>query len=67
MSSPGILEPGVFGVLRPVLLLPERIAARLTPDELESVLAHEPCQVRRRDNLTGLLHMIVEALFGSTP
>ena len=67
MSSPGILEPGVFGVLRPVLLLPEGIAARLTPEQLESVLAHELCHVRRRDNLTGVLHMIVEALFWFHP
>jgi uncharacterized protein (TIGR03435 family) len=67
MSSPGILEPGVFGVLRPVLLLPEGIAARLTPEQLESVLAHELCHVRRRDNLAGVLHMIVEALFWFHP
>jgi bla regulator protein BlaR1 len=67
MSSPGILAPGVFGVLRPVLLLPEGIAARLRPEELESVLAHELCHIRRRDNFTGALHMIVEALFWFHP
>jgi uncharacterized protein (TIGR03435 family) len=67
MSSPAILEPGVFGVLRPVLVLPDGIAGRLTPEELESVFAHELCHVRRRDNLTGVLHMIVEALFWFHP
>lgn len=51
MPSPPILEPGVFGVLRPVLVLPEGLAARLTPEQLESVLAHELCHVRRRHNL----------------
>lgn len=65
--SPAILEPGVFGVLRPVLLLPEGIAAQLTPEQMESVLAHELCHVRRRDNLTGALHMMVEALFWFHP
>jgi bla regulator protein blaR1 len=67
MLSPAILEPGVFGVHRPVLLLPEGIAARLTPEQMESVLAHELCHVRRRDNLTGVLHMVVEALFWFHP
>jgi len=67
MLSPTILEPGVFGVLRPVLVLPEGIAARLTPEQMESVLAHELCHVRRRDNLTGILHMMVEALFWFHP
>jgi bla regulator protein BlaR1 len=40
VSSPAILEPGAFGVLRPVLVLPDGIAGRLTPEQLESVFAH---------------------------
>jgi bla regulator protein blaR1 len=31
MSSPALLEPGVFGIRKPVLLLPEGITDRLTP------------------------------------
>jgi len=31
LSSPARLEPGVFGIFRPVLLLPENISDRLTP------------------------------------
>ena len=62
-SSPGLLEPGVVGLLRPVLLLPEGIMERLTPSQLDAVLAHELCHVRRRDNLSAAIHMIVEALF----
>jgi len=34
ISSPSFLEPGVFGVLRPVLLLPEGIFEHLTPQQL---------------------------------
>lgn len=45
-SSPGLLEPGVVGFLRPVLLLPEGIAEHLTPRQLEAVLAHELCHIR---------------------
>jgi len=66
-TSPGLLEPGVVGFLRPVLLLPEGIAECLTPRQLEAVLAHELCHVRRRDNLTSAIHMIVEAIFWFHP
>ncbi len=61
------LGPGVVGILRPVLLFPEGIAERLTPSELETVLAHELCHVRRRDNLFAAIHMIVEAAFWFHP
>ncbi len=67
LSTSARLEPGVFGVFRPVLLLPEGIAARLTQAQLETVLAHELCHVRRRDNLTAALHMLVESVFWFHP
>ncbi len=71
-SSASLLEPGVvgldvFGVSRPVLLLPEGIVDRLSPAQLEAVFAHELCHIRRRDNLTAALHMIVEAVFWFHP
>jgi uncharacterized protein (TIGR03435 family) len=65
--SPCHLGPAVVGILRPVLLFPERIAERLTPSELETVLAHELCHVRRRDNLFAAIHMIIEAAFWFHP
>ena len=63
----GLLEPGVVGLLRPILLLPEGIAERLTPSELKAVLAHELCHVRRRDNLFAAIHMVVETVFWFHP
>jgi bla regulator protein BlaR1 len=65
-SSPR-LEPGVFGIFRPKLILPEGIADRLTPAQLEAVIAHELCHIRRRDNLFAAIHMVVEAIFWFHP
>jgi bla regulator protein blaR1 len=67
MFSHSLLEPGVFGIFRPVLLLPEGITARLAPDQLRAILVHELAQVRRRDNLSAALHMLTEAIFWFHP
>lgn len=66
-SSPDLLEPGVVGVFRPILLLPDGIMEQLSPAELKTVLAHELCHVRRRDNLFAAMQMIVEAIFWFHP
>jgi uncharacterized protein (TIGR03435 family) len=65
--SPALLEPGIVGFFRPTLLLPEGIVDRLAPNQLRAVLAHELCHLRRRDNLTAALHMVVEAAFWFHP
>src|ERR1019366_7255218 len=67
VASGDSLEPGVFGIFRPVLLLPENIADKLTPSQLDAVIAHETFHVHRRDNLTATLHMFVEAIFWFHP
>lgn len=66
-SSRGLLEPGIVGFLRPILILPEGIVENLTPSQLEAVLAHELSHVRRRDNLAAAIHMLVEAVFWFHP
>ena len=67
VSSPAPLEPGVFGIFRPVLYLPAEIASSLSAAELDAILAHELCHARCRDNLTAAMHMIVEAAFWFHP
>jgi bla regulator protein BlaR1 len=67
MSSPAQLEPGVFGIWRPMLLLPDGIMERLTPAQLAAIVAHEQCHIRRRDNLAAAFHMVVEAIFWFHP
>ena len=61
------LEPGIFGILWPILLLPKGIATRLTPGQLNTIIAHELHHWRRRDNLTAAIHMVVETIFWFHP
>lgn len=67
VSSGAQLEPGVFGVWRPVLFWPAGISERLSDSQIEAILAHEVAHVRRRDNLAAAIHMLVEALFWFHP
>lgn len=59
--------PAAAGILRPVLLLPVGLSARLGEAELESVLMHELAHVRRRDNLTGAAVRLAACLFWFHP
>ncbi len=61
------MEPGIFGIVRPALLLPEGIFERLTAEQLRAIVAHEMCHVRKRDNLTFAMHTTVETLFWFYP
>lgn len=67
MVAADLIEPGIFGILRPVLLLPEGIRDRLSQTQLDAILAHEFCHVRRKDNLTATIHMAVQAIFWFHP
>ena len=67
LSSRDSMEPGVFGILHPVLLWPEGISQHLDDAHLEAIIAHEVWHVQRRDNLTSTIHMLVEALFWFHP
>ncbi len=61
------VEPGVFGVFRPVLMLPDGLSERLTPEHLDAVIAHELCHFRHRDNLIAAIQMFVETVFWFHP
>lgn len=61
------LTPGVFGVFRPVLILPRAVMRGLSPSQIETVLAHELCHIRRRDNLTAAIHKVIEVIFWFHP
>ena len=67
MLSEFSLEPGIFGIVRPTLLWPRSVSDHLDDTHLESIIAHELCHVRRRDNLAAVVHMLVEAVFWFHP
>jgi len=54
--------PGVIGWLRPLILLPPAALLNFTPEQLESILAHELAHIKRFDYLVNLLQMLVETL-----
>ena len=66
-QSSETLEPGIFGLTRPVLVWPEGISEHLDDAHLDAILAHELWHVRRRDNLAAAVHMVVEAIFWFHP
>jgi bla regulator protein blaR1 len=61
------LEPGVFGILRPILVWPTRITGQLADTHIEAILEHELCHVARRDNLWAAGHAFVQTLFWFHP
>ena len=67
VTTPRAVEPGIFGVRRPVLMWPEGLSERLDDTHIAAIVAHEVEHVRRRDNLTAILHCIVEMVFWFHP
>lgn len=61
------IEPGVFGIWHPELLLPHGLVETLRPDQLAAIAAHENWHVRRRDNLWSALQMLVASVFWFYP
>jgi beta-lactamase regulating signal transducer with metallopeptidase domain len=61
------MTTGVFGIFRPVVILPRTVIRELQPEQLQAVLAHEVCHLHRRDNLTAAIHKCVEAIFWFHP
>lgn len=67
LKSQELMEPGIFGILRPVLIWPEQLSGRLDDEHIQAILSHELMHAQRHDNLTAALHMLVEAVFWFHP
>lgn len=62
LKSALVEVPMVVGWLRPVILLPASSLTGLTPQQLETILAHELAHVRRYDYLVNVFQTLVETL-----
>lgn len=65
--SPDDVPPCSFGVLRPVIVLPERALTDWTESEVAAAVAHELAHCRHRDHLLGLLQRLAGVLYWWNP
>ncbi|WP_172251265.1 M56 family metallopeptidase [Saccharibacillus deserti] len=59
--------PTVFGVFRPLLLLPPGLISSLDPQHLRHVLLHELSHIKRRDIAVNILAALLSALHWFNP
>lgn len=57
-----ITTPAVYGLMRPVVLLPIALALSIPKDQLEALLAHELAHIRRADFIANLLTLCARTL-----
>ncbi len=62
LESALVQVPTVIGWLRPVILLPISALTSLTPQQLETILAHELAHIRRHDYAVNLVQSLIEIL-----
>lgn len=57
-----VQSPVVIGWIKPVVLLPASVLTRMTPQQIEVILAHELAHVRRHDYLINLVQLLIVTL-----
>jgi beta-lactamase regulating signal transducer with metallopeptidase domain len=67
MAVPGLQDLGVWRIWRPIVLLPDGLAERLSDRELEAIMMHELVHVMRSDNLKDTWRMLFCSLFWFHP
>ncbi|WP_395375265.1 TonB family protein [Marinicella sp. W31] len=58
-----IAIPATFGFFKPVILLPISIINKLPIEQVELIILHELCHIRRNDFLHNLLQLLTDTLF----
>lgn len=59
----GGMEPSTFGLLRPCVVLPEKMACGLGRQEIRSILIHELSHVKRLDWLMIFIQRLAESVY----
>ena len=55
--------PATFGYFKPIILLPASLINKLPQDQMEAIILHELCHIKRADFLHNILQLLVETLF----
>lgn len=61
------LEPGAWGIVRPVVVIPRSLAKLLTDEELEAIFLHELTHIVRRDNLFAVAQTLLRCVWWFHP
>jgi beta-lactamase regulating signal transducer with metallopeptidase domain len=62
LFSDRIESPAVIGFLKSVVLFPVNALARLSPGQVEALIAHEVAHIRRHDMLVNLFQSLIETV-----
>ncbi|MGH8184069.1 MAG: TonB family protein [Rhodanobacteraceae bacterium] len=63
LASVRIATPALVGWVRPAVVLPLAVLARMPMAQVDLILAHELAHLRRCDHLANLFQVVVETLF----
>ena len=67
VASPHVSTPAVFGVARPVLILPARDLSTLSKRDAEHILMHELAHIKRGDLIVHALALVVQIVYWFNP
>lgn len=66
-SSDVVSSPLLFGVLRPVIIVPVDFATRFSPSQQQLIIRHERVHLHRKDGLWNALALLTLCLFWFNP
>jgi hypothetical protein len=67
LQSAVVSVPLVVNFLKPVILIPVGMLAKLPVDEVEAILLHELAHIRRKDFIVNIFQHLIETLFFFNP
>lgn len=63
LASVRVATPTLVGWVKPAVVLPLAVLARMPPAQIDLVLAHELAHLKRLDHLANLFQVVLETLF----
>lgn len=63
LASVRVATPTLIGWIKPAVVLPLAVLARMPPAQIDLVLAHELAHLKRLDHIANLFQVVLETLF----